>query len=437
MLDTLQLAAIYVLPFVVVLAIYLSRRRGRSNRAQNTYKEAEEAGLTEPASLHPDINPALCCGAGACVKACPEKTVIGVVNGKAKLVDPTACIGHGACAAACPTQAITLVFGTATRGVELPQIKPNFETNVPGLFIAGELGGMGLIRNAVTQGRQAMDSIGEHLKGPHSLDALDVLIVGAGPAGFSAALSAKEKGLNYKVIEQDSFGGTVSHFPRGKLVMTQPAELAIIGKVKFSEVSKEELLAFWDKVREEQDLDIDYGRGLTSLTSLQGGGFKAVAGDETYEARAVLLAIGRRGTPRKLGIPGEERSSVVYRMVDPAQYKGQNVIVVGGGDSALEAAATIAEETDATVTLAYRGASFPRAKKKNRARVDAAKEAGRLNLLLNSNLTEIGDTSSRVDRDGEEIEVPSDAIIVCAGGVLPNKMLAEVGIETVTKYGEV
>lgn len=435
MLDTLLLAAVYAGPFALVFTVYMWRRRSRSHRAARVRQESEEAGLTEPASLHPEIDLALCCGAGSCVRACPEKTVIGVVNGKAKLVDPTACIGHGACAAACPTQAITLVFGTKTRGVELPEVRPNFETNVPGLFIAGELGGMGLIRNAIEQGRQAMDAIVEHVNEAPSADMLDVLIVGAGPAGFSASLRAKEKGLTFRTIEQDTFGGTVSHFPRGKLVMTQPADLPMVGKVKFSEVSKEKLLEFWQDVRERTELDIEYKQRLVSLTP-QRQGFRVGCESAEYQARAVLLAIGRRGTPRELGIPGENAPHVVYRMIDPSQYAGQNVTVVGGGDSALEAAATLVEETDARVILAYRGDSFSRARRKNRTRVDTAAETGRLKVLLNTNLTSIGDKSVRLETEGEPAEAPCERVIICAGGVLPTKLLQNIGIRTVTKYGE-
>lgn len=436
MLDTLLLAAVYAGPFAIIFGFYIWNRRQNSARAAAVRQEAEDAGLTEPASLHPDIDLSLCCGAGACVRACPEKTVIGIVNGKAKLIDPTACIGHGACAASCPTNAITLVFGTATRGVELPEVRPNFETNVPGLFIAGELGGMGLIRNAIEQGRQAMDSVAEHLSGPADPDSLDVLIVGAGPAGFSASLRAKEKGLKFRTIEQDSFGGTVAHFPRGKLVMTQPADLPLYGKVKFSEVAKEDLLKFWTDVKKETGLEIGYGRRLLSLEA-RPGGFLAHTDGGDYRARAVLLAIGRRGTPRALGIPGEELPHVVYRMVDPAQYHGSRVIVVGGGDSALEAAATLTEETDARVILAYRGDSFPRARKKNRDRVDSAAETGRLKVMMQTNLTRIEAGNATLDIDGNIVRTPCDNVIICAGGVLPTKLLQDIGIRTVTKYGEV
>lgn len=434
MLDTLSGLLVYMVPFGLGLLIFGLSRKRASERARETWKESEEAGLTEPTSLHPHIDLSLCCGSAACVTACPEHTVIGLINGKAHVVDPTACIGHGACAAACPTQAISLVFGTEKRGVELPVVSPSFETEVPGLFIAGELGGMGLIRNAVNQGVQAMDSIAK-LPGMKRGDRLDVLIVGAGPAGFAASLAAKEKGLRYRTIEQETFGGTVSHFPRGKLVMTAPANLPIVGKMQFREVSKEELLGFWSAARDRAGLELSYEEQLLGVDR-DGDGFIAKTSKGSYKTRAILLAIGRRGTPRKLGVPGEESSKVIYRLADPEQFAGKRVLVVGGGDSALEAAATVAEESDAIVDLSYRGDAFGRAKRKNRTRVDAAIASGRLTVRLSSQITAITKPSVTLKTASGPIELPNDAIIVCAGGVLPTDFLKSLGVTTTTKFGQ-
>ena len=432
-MDTLLATLVYVVPFIVGLMLFAMTRRRANRRATRTWEESKEAGLTEPTSLHPHIDLSLCCGSGACVTACPEHTVIGLVDGKAQVVDPTACIGHGACAAACPTQAITLVFGTEKRGVELPTVSPTFETNVPGLFIAGELGGMGLIRNAISQGVQAMDSIAK-LPGLRRSDRLDVLIVGAGPSGFAASLAAKEKGLRALTIEQETFGGTVSHFPRGKLVMTAPAKLPIIGQMKFREVSKETLMAFWKDARDQVGLEMSYEEQLTGIER-DGDGFIVKTSKGTHRTRAVLLCIGRRGSPRKLGVPGEDQSKVIYRLADPEQFANQRVLVVGGGDSALEAAATIAEETNAIVDLSYRSEAFARAKRKNRARVDAAAASGRLTVRLASQITSISKSSVQLKTASGPIELPNDAIIVCAGGVLPTDFLKSVGIQTTTKFG--
>ena len=350
-----------------------------------------------------------------------------------QLIEPTECIGHGACKTACPTNAITLVFGTETRGVELPFVGPDFQTNVPGIFIAGELGGMGLIRNAIEQGRQAIDSV-RNLDGLGRPDILDVVIVGSGPAGFSASLAAMQHKLRFVTIEQESFGGTVAHFPRGKLVMTAPATLPLIGKVKFREISKEKLLAFWTKAAQKTGLKISYGERVDAVAQT-GCDFEVKTTRRSYRTRAVLLAIGRRGTPRKLDVPGEDLPKVVYRLIDPQQYRGQHVLVVGGGDSALEAAASIAEEPDTQVTLSYRSEAFSRAKMKNRQRVDAAQKSGKLNVMLKSGIKRIGVNDVEIEHAGSGPTIRNDAVIVCAGGILPTPFLKGMGIEIETKHG--
>jgi thioredoxin reductase len=329
--------------------------------------------------------------------------------------------------------ALTLVFGTSERGVDIPLVSPDFETNVPGIFIAGELGGMGLIRNAIEQGRQAMASIIEHCRKDNSQE-LDVVIVGAGPAGLSASLAALEGKLRFVTLEQDSFGGTVSHFPRGKIVMTAPVMLPLIGNVKFREISKEALLDFWKKVIRKTGVQINYRERVEAITTTDKGLEVRTAGN-VYHTKSVLLAIGRRGTPRKLGVAGEESTKVVYRLIDPEQYRGQNVLVVGGGDSALEAAISIAELPDTVVSLSYRSGSFSRAKEKNRRKVDDMKNSGALNVFMNSNVKEIHDNRVEIDQQDTAIDFENDAVIVCAGGILPTPFLKEIGIQVETKYG--
>ncbi len=427
------LAFAYAAPFLVIWLIYSYSRHRAEARSLDAKKRAIELGLNEPASLHPVFDHGKCMGCGSCVAACPEGDIIGLVRGKAELIDGSECIGHGACRVACPYDAITLVFGTETRGVDIPHVGENFETNVPGLFIAGELGGMGLVRNAIEQGRQAMDSI-RKLGGSGQQGVLDVLIVGSGPAGIAASLAAKAHKMRYLTVEQDSLGGTVAHFPRRKLVMTQPAELPLVGKVKFTEILKEDLLAFWADIVKQHQLRIRYGERVDEIKK-NGKGFEVLTTRGSHAARAVLLTIGRRGTPRKLEVPGEEQTKVVYRFTDPEQYAGQHVLVVGGGDSALEAAGTIATETNATVTLSYRSEAFSRAKPKNRDRVDKAVKSGRLKLMLKSKILEIGQNSVELEWQGKRQQLKNDAVIVCAGGILPTNFLKSIGIEIETKHG--
>ena len=425
--------AIYSAPLLVIWALYLGHRHKVERRNIATRDAAVAAGLTEPASLHPVVDPKLCIGCGSCTAACPEHGILGLIRGKAQLVNPTKCIGHGACKTSCPVGAITLVFGTERRGVDIPIVGPDFQADVPGIFIAGELGGMGLIRNAIEQGRQAIDAI-RKLAGIGQPDMLDVVIVGAGPAGFSSTLAAMEHGLRAVTVEQDSLGGTVSHYPRGKLVMTAPAKLPLYGKVKFTETDKEALLDFWHEVEAKTGARVNYKERVEAIRKIDRG-FEVQTSRESYVTRAVLLAIGRRGTPRKLDVPGENLAKVVYRLIDPAQYQGQEVLVVGGGDSALEVAISIAEEADTTVTISYRGDAFSRTKEKNRQKIADAEAAGRLRVLLRSNVVKIDEGAVEIDHDGTPLRLPNDAVIVCAGGILPTAFLKSIGITVETKYG--
>jgi thioredoxin reductase/NAD-dependent dihydropyrimidine dehydrogenase PreA subunit len=375
-----------------------------------------------------------CCGSGACITACPEKA-IGLINGKAVLVNPTHCIGHGACLPACPMKAITLVFGTEKRGVDIPFVKPNFETNVPQLFIAGELGGMGLIRKAAEQGRRALECIkAAQTQKSHPID---VVIVGAGPAGISASLAAIEHKLSYVTLEQeDSLGGSVYHYPRNKITMAGHFTLPIVGKFKLGETTKEALLEMWQGIVKRTGLVINFRERLESIEPIEGG-FRVKSSKESYDTCAVLLTIGRRGTPRKLGVPGEESPKVVYRLIDAEQYRGQSVLVAGGGDSAIEAAMSIAAEPGSKVALCYRGDAFGRIKPGNRDRLAAAANNPALRVMLKTDVVRIGEKNVVVKQDGVEVEMDNDAVIVCAGGDLPTRMLQQLGVEVATHRGDI
>ncbi len=439
MSDEVLTLSYYAIPLLLIYGIYLSKRRKRELNSRSVFQESIDSGMTSPPSLHPVINHDICIGCESCVHACPEypaHNVLGIISAKAHLISPTDCIGHGACKTACPVNAISLVFGTSERGVDIPNVSPTFETNVPGIYVAGELGGMGLIRNAVEQGCQALNNLADRLTSIP--DAKDVAIIGAGPAGFAATLAAKERGLKYVTIEQDSLGGTVANFPRGKLVMTAPVDLPLYGQMKFRETQKEELMDFWKSVAAETQIKVRYNEKLETLTR-ESSGFTLATNKGTYRVASVLLALGRRGTPRKLEVPGEDLPKVVYSMIDPSDYIGQDVCVVGGGDSALEAACAIAEESDTTVTLSYRSGAFSRAKRKNRNKVAALQEQDRLRVIMNSDVVAISNDGIEIgvrSADNACTEVlPNDSVIVCVGGILPTGFLKEIGIQVETKYG--
>ncbi|MBP6674204.1 MAG: NAD(P)-binding domain-containing protein [Vitreoscilla sp.] len=432
------------LPYAVGIALFLVwhiLRRGKREKAHKAeFKENLAAGLMEPPSLHPVVNPALCIGSGTCVKKCPEEA-LGMVGGKAVLINASACIGHGACHSACPFDAITLVFGTEKRGIDIPLLSHLFETNLHGIFIAGELGGMGLIRKAAEQGTQVVEAIIKRMVGefPSPPDMVDLLIVGAGPAGMSASLSAKLHKLKFRIIEQEhSLGGAIFKYPRQKIAMTAPVKLAMVGLVKMHEISKEDLLEFWEGTRAKHDITIDYNHRMERIEPFDGGFFVHTNQGAPIKARAVLLAIGRQGTPRTLDVPGENTPKVAYRLIDPHQYEGQKVLVVGGGDSALEAAIALGSIKGITSVLSYRSAAFSRVKGKNRDTLAKMQAEGTVDVRLQTQVLQITEkTVVLKNEDGSTSEIDNDQVIVCAGGVLPTPLLKDVGIKFETKFGTV
>ncbi|HTM19383.1 MAG TPA: NAD(P)-binding domain-containing protein [Kofleriaceae bacterium] len=389
-----------------------------------------------PASIHPEIDPEVCMGSGACVRACPEGEVLGLVSGRAQLINPLACIGHGACAAACPVGAITLVFGSARRGVELPAVDPDFQTAQPGVYVVGELGGMGLIRNAIEQGRQAAAAIARSpRRGVHG--AIDALVVGAGPAGLAATLGLLEAGLRVRLIDQDSYGGTILHYPRSKVTMTGTLDLPIFGRVGRRTMSKEELLALWQDIRERVNLPIELGVRLESLAADAAGGWIAGTSAGPMRAASMVLALGRRGVPRHLEVPGEHRGKVHYRLLEPEPFAGKHTLVIGGGNAAAECALALADFGGcASVALSYRRAALARLRAAVRARVDQAVDDGRLRLLLSTVVTAIEDRSVQLEGPDGPITLANDDLFVQIGGTPPRELLAACGIDMIEKRGE-
>ncbi len=426
--------SVFLLCLIVVL-IYLIKLRRGSKKVEAKIATAKKDGLYEPVSLHPVVDPNSCIMTGACIIACPEKDILGILNGKATTINTSQCIGHGACFHACPTQAISLNIGTEKRGVDLPHVDQNFETNVPGISIAGELGGMGLIKNAVEQGKQAVDHIAKSIDKTHNAP-YDLIVVGAGPAGISASLTAKKYDLKSLTLEQDTLGGTVFTFPRKKVVMTSPMDLPLHGKVKLFETNKTELLDLWNSVLHKHKIVIKENSKVESI-SLVNNAYKVVTlSGEEYITKHVLLAIGRRGTPRKLNIPGEGMEKVAYRLLEPENIANENIVVVGGGDSAVEAAMLLADNNK--VTLSYRKEGFQRIKPKNGERIKQAMSQGKLDVRFNTNVEMINwdEVVISNESDKDKIRLKNDRIYIFAGGELPTQFLDKIGIQITKKFGE-
>lgn len=434
----LESVAIYSFVAIFMLALivyYVWKQNHKSNIVEEKIKIAKAAGLYEPVSLHPIIDINSCIQTGACIEACPEKDILGIVRGKATTVNASRCIGHGACFHACPTQAISLYIGTEKRGVDLPHVNQKFETNIEGMYIAGELGGMGLIRNAVEQGKQAVENMVKNIDSGVEAD-YDLVIVGAGPAGIAASLTAKKHNLKFITLEQDSLGGTVYTFPRKKIVMTSAMELPLYGKVKLYETSKAELLTLWNEVLTKNAIEIKERTKVESIVKQKNQFILETSQGEKMTSRKVLLAIGRRGTPRKLDVPGESTEKVAYRLLEPELISGKNIIVVGGGDSAIEAALLLADRNK--VSMSYRGRSFNRAKPTNEEKVSEAIKNGKIQVRYQSNLISINENGVRLKEDAleEESFILADQVYIFAGGELPTEFLHKAGIEISRKFGE-
>jgi len=435
LLEKVVIYSLVILFCLVIVFIYLRKQKRESKKVEEKIFIAKRDGMYEPVSLHPVIDEGSCIRTGACIAACPEKDILGIKDGKATTINASKCIGHGACFHACPTEAITLIIGTEKRGVELPHINQNFETNVDGIYIAGELGGMGLIKNAVEQGRQAVENLAKTLRKAH-LATYDLVIIGAGPAGISASLTAKKHNLNFLTLEQDTLGGTVFTFPRQKIVMTSAMDLPMYGKVKLFETSKSALLDLWNSALQKNGISIQENTKVESITPENGHFNIETLTGQHITAKTVLLAIGRRGTPRKLGVEGEMQEKVAYRLLEPEDISGKNIMVVGGGDSAIESALLLADQNN--VTLSYRSEAFNRIKQKNSERIKDAIISGRVNVLFNTNPVCINKDSVvlTTSKEGEELYIENDLVYIFAGGELPIQFLQKAGIHITKKFGE-
>jgi thioredoxin reductase/Pyruvate/2-oxoacid:ferredoxin oxidoreductase delta subunit len=427
-LISFALAAGIIIAFLLLHFRKMKKQEEKARAALEKGKFHSEG----PRAQHPQIDANYCIGCAACTLVCPEGDVLAMLGGKAVIVNGYKCIGHSLCAEVCPVGAIKMVMASPSVGADLPFLSPEHETSIKNLFIVGELSGLALIKNAINQGRDCVDTVASRmaaLGGPRpASDIYDVLIVGAGPAGISASLRAIERKLNYVTLDEGEMGGTVAKYPRQKLVMTSPVELPVYGKFKKTELSKEELLAFWNQVLQRVDFRFRKGEKVEAIAKGPDGIFMANSTKGSHRARAVILAIGKSGSPRKLGVKGEDLPKVMYRLIEADHYVHKRILVVGGGDSAVEAAMGLAHQVGNTVTLSYRQAAFGRIKERNTRRLEESVRKGKLKVIFNSNPVEFTPDAVMLEVKGLVQKLPNDYVWIFAGGEPPTAFLKKIGI---------